>query len=245
LFQSSTRRLEPVSVRHVLLFAATRADSKREAATGQKVQSRRHLGDESWISKRLAQDSVTKRESRVKRREVRQCGEAFENVRVSQLQVVNEPRRLEVPRDKVQRAIQVVNERWAAQPRRARSHSNLSQDTRLSSWSGSSGSGQDGKLMAQQQVLGHEVLARTNVGQPGRKEQPLLDAGSLEAVDTQPIQIKLASVRRRLQRVPPVGAQLAPLSAWAVLALATGDAAFTGHVAGLLADPDRSRPAHV
>lgn len=69
----------------------------------------------------------------------------------------------------------------------------------------------------------------------------LLEAGVLEAVDTQPLQITLASVQRRLQSVPPVGAQLAPLSAWAVLALASGDGAFLKHVAGLLADPDRSR----
>ncbi len=69
----------------------------------------------------------------------------------------------------------------------------------------------------------------------------LLDAGVLDAVDTEPVQITLASVQRRLQGVPPVGAQLAPLSAWAVLALASGDGGFLKHVAGLLADPDRSR----
>lgn len=69
----------------------------------------------------------------------------------------------------------------------------------------------------------------------------LVDAGVLEAVDTEPVQITLASVQRRLQGVRPVGAQLAPLSAWAVLALASGDGAFLKHVAGLLADPDRSR----
>jgi segregation and condensation protein B len=69
----------------------------------------------------------------------------------------------------------------------------------------------------------------------------LLDAGVLQAVDTEPLQITVRSVQRRLQRVPPVGAQLAPLSAWAVLALASGDGAFLKHVAGLLADPDRSR----
>jgi hypothetical protein len=44
----------------------------------------------------------------------------------------------------------------------------------------------------------------------------LLDAGVLESLDTQPLQITLASVQRRLQGVPPIGAQLAPLSAWAV-----------------------------
>src|SRR5438105_3036283 len=46
----------------------------------------------------------------------------------------------------------------------------------------------------------------------------LLDAGVLEAVDTEPLQITLRSVQRRLQGVRPVGAQLASLSAWAVLA---------------------------
>src|SRR6266853_1131382 len=40
---------------------------------------------------------------------------------------------------------------------------------------------------------------------------------------------------------PSVGAPLASLSAWAVLALGSGDAAFLKHVAGLLSDPDRSR----
>jgi hypothetical protein len=44
-----------------------------------------------------------------------------------------------------------------------------------------------------------------------------------------------------LQGVPAVGAQLAPLSAWAVLALASSDVAFLKHIAGLLPDPDRSR----
>jgi segregation and condensation protein B len=69
----------------------------------------------------------------------------------------------------------------------------------------------------------------------------LLEVGALEAVDAEPVQITLSSVQRRLQGVPPVGAQLAPLSAWAILALASGDGAFLKHVAGLLADPDRSR----
>ncbi len=40
---------------------------------------------------------------------------------------------------------------------------------------------------------------------------------------------------------PPVGPRLAPLSAWAILALASGDAPFLKQVAGLLSDPDRSR----
>lgn len=51
----------------------------------------------------------------------------------------------------------------------------------------------------------------------------LLASGVLEAVETQPLQITLRSVQRRLTVVPPVGAQLAPLCAWAVLSPAIGD----------------------
>jgi segregation and condensation protein B len=69
----------------------------------------------------------------------------------------------------------------------------------------------------------------------------LLEVGLLEVVNTQPLQITLGSVQRRLRSMPPAGAQLAPLGAWAVLALASGDGAFLKHVAGLLADPNRSR----
>ena len=69
----------------------------------------------------------------------------------------------------------------------------------------------------------------------------LLDAGALEAVSEQPLRISIASVERRLQTAAPAGAQLAPLSAWAILALASGDAPFLKHVSGLLSDADRSR----
>jgi len=55
------------------------------------------------------------------------------------------------------------------------------------------------------------------------------------------VRIAAASVERRRIMSPPVGAQLAPLSAWAILALASADAPFLRHVAGLLSDPDRSR----
>ena len=56
-----------------------------------------------------------------------------------------------------------------------------------------------------------------------------------------PVRIAAASVHRRSSMSPPVGAQLAPLSAWAILALSSGDAPFLKQVAGLLSDPDRSR----
>jgi hypothetical protein len=38
-------------------------------------------------------------------------------------------------------------------------------------WPGSSRAGQDGKLMAQEQVLQDEVVARTYPGQDGREQQ--------------------------------------------------------------------------
>ncbi len=69
----------------------------------------------------------------------------------------------------------------------------------------------------------------------------LVAAGALEDAGTEGLRITAGSLVRRLAANPPVGALLAPLSAWALLALASGDAAFRGHVAGLLSDPDRSR----
>jgi hypothetical protein len=41
-----------------------------------------------------------------------------------------------------------------------------------SAWSGSSWPSQDGELMAQEQILEHEVLARACPGQDGREQQP-------------------------------------------------------------------------
>jgi len=55
------------------------------------------------------------------------------------------------------------------------------------------------------------------------------------------LRISLASLERRLHAAPPVGQPLSPSSAWAVLALGSGDAAFRAHVAARLSDPDRSR----
>jgi len=69
----------------------------------------------------------------------------------------------------------------------------------------------------------------------------LVAAGVLEDAGAAGLRITADSLARRLAAEPLVGARLAPLSAWALLALASGDAAFRGHVAGLLSDPDRSR----
>jgi len=71
----------------------------------------------------------------------------------------------------------------------------------------------------------------------------LVRDGRLDAVDAdgQPVRISAASLARYQAELRPPGAQLAPPSAWAVLALASGDAAFPAHTAGRLSDPDRSR----
>jgi excisionase family DNA binding protein len=71
----------------------------------------------------------------------------------------------------------------------------------------------------------------------------LVEQGQLDDVgDGQGgLRINLASIERRLVAAAPVGPPLSPSSAWAVLALASGDAAFRGHVAARLSDPDRSR----
>ena len=60
----------------------------------------------------------------------------------------------------------------------------------------------------------------------------LVRDGRLEVADDdgQPVRISVASLARYQAEQRPPGAQLAPPSAWAVLALASGDAAFRAHV---------------
>jgi segregation and condensation protein B len=55
------------------------------------------------------------------------------------------------------------------------------------------------------------------------------------------LRISITSIQRRLTAAPPVGQPLSSSSAWAVLALGSGDAAFRAFVAARLSDPDRSR----
>jgi hypothetical protein len=69
----------------------------------------------------------------------------------------------------------------------------------------------------------------------------LIEAGPLDTLSTQRVCITLDSLERRQNMAATVGAPLASLSAWAVLALGSGEAAFLKHVAGLLSDPDGSR----
>jgi segregation and condensation protein B len=69
----------------------------------------------------------------------------------------------------------------------------------------------------------------------------LVEQGALDDVGTGTLRISLTSIERRLHSAPPVGQPLSSSSAWAILALGSGDAAFRGHVAARLSDPDRSR----
>jgi hypothetical protein len=84
-----------------------------------------------------------------------------------------------------------------------------------------------------------EATRRLGVGRA--RVYQLIEAGMLDTVGAQPVRITLDSLDRRQNMARTVGAPLASLSAWAVLALGGGDAAFLMHVAGLLSDPDRSR----
>src|SRR5438105_3852811 len=84
-----------------------------------------------------------------------------------------------------------------------------------------------------------EATRRLGVGRA--RVYQLIAGGALDTLGTQPVRITLDSLERRRNMAPTVGAPLASLSAWAVLALASGDAPFLRHVAGLLSDPDRSR----
>jgi segregation and condensation protein B len=73
----------------------------------------------------------------------------------------------------------------------------------------------------------------------------LVDQGLLDPIGSSErgrgLAISSTSVERRLHAGAPVGQPLSTSSAWAVLALASGDAGFRDHVAARLSDPDRSR----
>ncbi len=69
----------------------------------------------------------------------------------------------------------------------------------------------------------------------------LLASGALDDVGAGTTRVSAESVERRRRTPPSVGVALGPLSCWALLALASSDAAFRAHVAGRLSDPDRSR----
>jgi len=69
----------------------------------------------------------------------------------------------------------------------------------------------------------------------------LVRQGQLDDVGDETLRVTIDSVERRLAASPPVGEPIGALGAWAILALASHDAAFRTHVAGRLSDSDRSR----
>jgi len=84
--------------------------------------------------------------------------------------------------------------------------------------------------------------AARRLGVSSARVYQLVASGGLDAESAAgTVRITVVSVQRRGIMSPQAGALLAPLSAWAILALAGGDAAMLRHVVGLLSDPDRSR----
>jgi len=69
----------------------------------------------------------------------------------------------------------------------------------------------------------------------------LVRQGHLDDVGGETLRVTTASVERRLVASPALGEPISALGAWAVLALASHDAAFRTHVAGRLSNSDRSR----
>jgi len=97
-----------------------------------------------------------------------------------------------------------------------------------------------GDAAAEKTVTVAEAARRLGVSRA--RVYQLVTSGALDAEGAAgSVRIAVASVQRRMIISPPAGAQLAPLSAWAILALVSGDAPFLKQVAGLLSDPDRSR----
>jgi len=104
----------------------------------------------------------------------------------------------------------------------------------------------EGERVGVDDVAAKETLtvaeAARRLGVSRARVYQLVASGALDAEGvTGSVRIAAASVQRRGIMSPQAGALLAPLSAWAILALASGDAAMLRHVVGLLSDPDRSR----
>jgi len=69
----------------------------------------------------------------------------------------------------------------------------------------------------------------------------LVRQGELDDVGADPLRVTLGSVERWLAARPPVGEPIKPLGAWAILALASSDAAFRAHVASRISPWEQSR----
>jgi hypothetical protein len=65
--------------------------------------------------------------------------------------------------------------------------------------------------------------------------------GELDDSGAGTLRVTLDSVQRRLAANAPVGEPIRPLGAWAILALASSDAAFRAHVAARLSQQEQSR----
>jgi len=85
------------------------------------------------------------------------------------------------------------------------------------------------------------VEAARRLGVARSRIYALVRQGELDDVGGDTLCVTTASVERRLAANPPVGEPIGSLGAWAILALASHDAAFRAHVAGRLSDSDRSR----
>ncbi len=85
------------------------------------------------------------------------------------------------------------------------------------------------------------VDAARRLGVARSRIYALVRQGELDDVGGETLRVTVASVERRLAASPPVGEPIGALGAWAILALASHDAAFRTHVAGRLSDSDRSR----
>ena len=85
------------------------------------------------------------------------------------------------------------------------------------------------------------VGAARRLGVARSRIYALVRQGELDDVGGETLRVTVDSVERRLVASPPVGEPIGALGAWAVLALASHDAAFRTHVAGRLSDSDRSR----
>ncbi len=85
------------------------------------------------------------------------------------------------------------------------------------------------------------VEAAQRLGVARSRIYALVRQGQLDDVGGETLRVTAASVERRLAARPPTGEPIGALGAWAILALASHDAAFRTHVAGRLSDSDRSR----
>jgi hypothetical protein len=85
------------------------------------------------------------------------------------------------------------------------------------------------------------VEAARRLGVTRSRIYALVQQGELDDVGGQTLRVTCASVERRLAANAPVGEAIKPLGAWAILALASSDAAFRAHVAARLSQQEQSR----